>query len=80
MGLCQVPDLLVADELARGELEEVLPALRPAPMPISLVHPSGRLVPARVAAALDALDALRLRAAGGRVPPPPGAPPTALPA
>ncbi len=82
MGLCQVPDLLVADELARGELEEVLTALRPEPMPISLVHPSGRHVPARVRAALDALDALRLRAkpVPGDAPPRPGEAPTSPPA
>ncbi|HSV69602.1 MAG TPA: LysR substrate-binding domain-containing protein [Methylibium sp.] len=61
MGLCQVPDLLVADDLARGELQELLPSCRPEPMPISVVYPSGRLLPARVRAAIDALDALRQR-------------------
>ncbi len=61
MGLCQLPDLLVADELACGELQEVLPACRPEPMPIHLVWPSGRLLPARMHAALEALDALRRR-------------------
>ena len=61
MGLCQVPDLLVQDELRRGELQEVLPACRPAPMPISIIYPSARLLPARVRVAIDALDALRRR-------------------
>ena len=61
LGLCQVPDLLVADELARGELVEILPSCRPEPMPISIVYPSGRLLPARVRVAIEALDALRRR-------------------
>ncbi len=64
MGLCQVPDMLVQDEIARGELCELLPSLRPEPVPIHLVYPSGRLVPARVRVALDALDALRHRSTG----------------
>lgn len=63
MGLCQLPDLLVQDELARGELQEVLPSCRPEPMPIHVVYPSGRLLPARVRAVIDALDALRQRGA-----------------
>lgn len=61
VGLCQIPDVMVDDELNRGELVEVLPSCRPEPMPIHLVHPSGRLVPARLRAAIDALDALRQR-------------------
>lgn len=61
IGLCQIPDVMVQDELDRGELVEVLPSCRPEPMPIHLVHPSGRLVPARLRAAIDALDALRQR-------------------
>ena len=48
-------------ELARGELVEVLPSCRPEPMPISVVYPSGRLVPARVKAAIGALRTLRDR-------------------
>lgn len=61
LGVGQVPDLLVADELARGELVEVLPSCRPEPMPIHIVHPSGRLLPARVVAAIEALEGLRQR-------------------
>ena len=61
LGLCQVPDLMVNDALKRGELVEVLPGTRPEPMPIHLVYPSGRLLPARVRVAIDALDALRQR-------------------
>jgi len=61
MGLCQVPDLLVQDELVSGELKEVLPSCRPEPMPINIVYPSGRLLPARVKAAIEALEGLRGR-------------------
>lgn len=61
MGLAQVPDYMVAAELQRGELVEVLPSSRPEAMPISAVVPSGRLVPARVRVLLDALRALGQR-------------------
>lgn len=61
LGLAQVPDNMVEQELARGELVEVLPSCRPEPMPISVVYPSGRLVPARVKAAIGALRTLRDR-------------------
>jgi DNA-binding transcriptional LysR family regulator len=60
-GLCQLPDYVVEDELARGKLVEVLAAHRPPPMPLSAVVPSGRLMPPRVRVVLDALDALRER-------------------
>lgn len=62
LGIAQLPDLLAEEALARGELVELLPGSRPAPMPIHLVYPSGRLVPARVRATLEALEALRTRA------------------
>ena len=58
LGLCQVPDYMAAAALARGDLVELLPGCRPAPMPISVVVPGGKLMPARVRAALDALSAL----------------------
>ena len=61
LGLCQLPDNVVQDELDSGELVEVLTACRPAAMPISAVVPSGRLVPPRVRVLLDALEALRDR-------------------
>lgn len=64
LGICQLPDLLVEDELARGELVELLPSCRPEAMPIQLVYPSGRLLPSRVRVAIDALGALGKRAAG----------------
>ena len=61
LGLCQLPDMLVQDDIARGTLLELLPSCRPEPMPIHLVVPSGRMLPARVRAALDVLGALRQR-------------------
>lgn len=61
LGLCQVPDYMAAAALARGELVELLADRRPAPMPISVVHAGGRLLPARVRVALDALTAMRSR-------------------
>lgn len=61
MGITQLPDYIVQDEVARGKLVAVLPQHQPAPMPISAVVPSGRLVPPRVRVLLDALEALRDR-------------------
>ena len=61
MGLVQLPDYMVAAEIARGELVEVLPSCRPEAQPISAVYPSGRLVPARVRVLLDALRAIGQR-------------------
>lgn len=65
LGVCQVPDWLIQDELASGELVELLPALRPEPMPVHLVYPSARLVPPRVRAAIEALEALGQRVSVG---------------
>lgn len=62
LGLCQVPDNMVEGELARGELVELLPSCRPEAEPISVVYPSGRLLPSRVKAAIEALETLRQRA------------------
>lgn len=61
LGLCQLPDMLVEAELASGELVEVLRGFRPPAMPIQLVYPSGRMLPARVKVAIEALEALRRR-------------------
>lgn len=61
LGICQVPDYLVADAIADGRLVELLPSFRPLPLPINIVHPSGRLLPARVRAAIEALETLRQR-------------------
>lgn len=61
LGIAQIPDNMVSDELARGSLVEVLPGKRPAPMPISVVMPSSRLQPPRVRALLELLEPLRER-------------------
>ncbi len=61
LGICQLPDMLAQQELASGELVELLPGCRPEAMPIHIVYPSGRLLPARVRAAIEALSALRHR-------------------
>ena len=61
LGLCQLPDYVVQDALARGKLVEVLGEHRPPPMPLSAVMPSGRLMAPRVRVLLDALEALRDR-------------------
>lgn len=58
MGMCQLPEYMVADELANGRLVELLPSLRPPALPISLVYPSARLVPARVRVALELVGAM----------------------
>jgi LysR family transcriptional regulator, regulator for bpeEF and oprC len=62
-GLVQLPDYAVEQEFADGRLVELLPSLRPESMPIYLVHPAGRLVPARVKVAIEALEGLRQRRA-----------------
>lgn len=61
LGICQLPDMLVEADLASDTLVELLPDCRPPPMPIQLVYPSGRQLPARVRAAIETLDALRHR-------------------
>ena len=59
LGIAQLPDYFVRDELARGEFVELLPSLRPAPLPVSIVYPAARLVPQRVRAFIDEVEALR---------------------
>ena len=55
LGMIQVPDKLAGDALAAVALEEVLARFRPAPMPISIVFPTSRHMPARLRAFIDAL-------------------------
>jgi DNA-binding transcriptional LysR family regulator len=50
LGIIQVPLLGVRDELASGELVELLPDHRCAPMPVVLLHTHGRKPPHRVRA------------------------------
>lgn len=48
LGLAQVPRYRVERELAAGHLRIVLPAMPPAPMPVSVLYPQNRQVSARV--------------------------------
>ena len=64
LGLAQVPDYMVEDEIAAKQLVEVLPEHRPPPMPIHAVMSAQRLVPARVRVLLEALDAWPASAPG----------------
>jgi LysR family transcriptional regulator for bpeEF and oprC len=56
LGLAQVPHYMASEEISRGDLVEVMGSLRPPPMPIAAVMPSGRMVPARVRALLDLIE------------------------
>ncbi|WP_193161119.1 LysR family transcriptional regulator [Microbulbifer hainanensis] len=48
LGIIQVPEAGVRHYLESGELEEILPQYRPAPMPVSLVYANRRHLPKRV--------------------------------
>jgi len=56
LGLAQVPDNMLDDEIADGRLVEVLRAHRPPAMPIHAVMPAHRMVPPRVRVLLEALE------------------------
>ena len=56
LGVAQLPHYMVAEQLARGELVELLPRARPAPLPIAAVMPSARMIPSRVRALLELLE------------------------
>ncbi len=58
MGLIQVPRFDVQHLLDRGELVEVMPAFRAAPMPVSLVYPHRRQRSRRLYAFVEWFDAL----------------------
>ena len=53
LGIIQVPVVGVRELLARGELVELLPKYRPAPMPVSLLYPNRRHLPRRVRVFMD---------------------------
>jgi DNA-binding transcriptional LysR family regulator len=53
LGLMQAPEIGVREELARGELVEVLPQFRPEPMPVSLLYAHRRNLPKRVRVFMD---------------------------
>ena len=53
LGLIQVPRSGIEDLLASGELEEVLPAFRPEPLPVSVVYSHNRQMSPRVRVFVD---------------------------
>lgn len=52
-GLTRALSYQVADDIAAGRLVRLLRAFEPAPLPVQLVAPTGRLMPAKVRAFLD---------------------------
>lgn len=60
LGLIQIPVYDVRDHLARGELVEVLPAHRPAPLPMTLLYPHRRHASRRLRAFMDWVTPLLL--------------------
>ncbi|MDM0116983.1 LysR family transcriptional regulator [Variovorax sp. J22R133] len=57
LGLAQVPEVMVDEEIAAGRLVEVMNKLRPPAMPVQAVMPGNRMVPTRVRVLLEALEA-----------------------
>lgn len=53
LGLTQPPEIGVREQLARGELVEVLPQYRPEPMSVSLLYGHRRNLPKRVRVFMD---------------------------
>lgn len=53
LGIMQAPIIGVREEIERGQLVEVLPQLRPAPMPVSLLYAHRRNLPKRVRVFMD---------------------------
>jgi DNA-binding transcriptional LysR family regulator len=53
LGIIQVPAVAVRSLLESGELVEVLPDFRCAPMPVSLLYPNRRHLPRRVRVFMD---------------------------
>jgi len=53
LGLMQLAEILVTDHLQAGELVEVLPDKRPAPVPVSLLYPHHRFVSSAMRAFAD---------------------------
>ena len=60
-GLIQTSRQVVSQEIARGELVEVLPQLTPPPMPLYIMYPPGRFLAPRVRVLLDWLIELFAR-------------------
>jgi DNA-binding transcriptional LysR family regulator len=54
-GIAQVLEHMVEHHLRDGRLIELLPACRPAPLPVNVLIPASRMMPSRVRALIDAL-------------------------
>lgn len=55
-GLAQVPCYMAEDAIADGSLVELLAAYAPPPLPISLIWPGNRLLPARMRLLIETLS------------------------
>lgn len=53
LGLVQTPDITLDHELETGQLVEVLPKHRAAPMPVSILYPHRRQLSRRVRVFID---------------------------
>ena len=53
LGIIQVPEPGVREHLLGGALVEILPRLRPEPMPVSIVYPHRQNLPRRVQVFMD---------------------------
>lgn len=61
LGISLLPDWLVKEQIESGELVRVLPQWQAAPLPIHIVYPGQRVLPARVSAFIDhAVKALKV--------------------
>lgn len=58
LGLAQLPRTTIEDHLDRGKLVEVMPAYRPAPLPVAILYPHHRQLAPRVRAFVDWVAAL----------------------
>ena len=56
LGIARLPDFILGDTLARGELVEILPTWRAAPISLHLLTPPSPLRPARVEALIAFLE------------------------
>ena len=53
LGIVQAPEIGMREDIARGEVVEILPQLQPAPMPASLLYAHRRNLPKRVRTFMD---------------------------
>ena len=58
LGIIQTPEVALRTYFASGQLVEILPHYRPAPMPVWLIYPNRRQLPRRVQAFMGWLEEL----------------------